>query len=119
MRKHASTLVTVLLALTFLVTGGSKVLAVPPSPENFERWQLPMAFMYAVGTVEVVAGLALLVRPVAPYAAGVLVLVMLGAIRTGIVYREALHVVLPAVLIAMLAFTIRERRCSGSGRPAP
>ena len=100
---------TGLLALTFVVTGGSKVAAVKPSPENFARWGLSPMIMRAVGAAEILGGIGLLIALVAPFAAIGLVLLMLGALRTGVVYREALHVVVPAILIVLLAGVIYAR----------
>jgi|GEM_PF-1280675 len=98
------------LALTFVLTGGSKLASVPPSPENFIRWGFSMHFMYLIGAVEVLGGLALLLRPTTFFAAIILSGTMLGAIRTGIVFHETMHILLPAVLLILLAVVILRRR---------
>ncbi len=106
-----------LLALMFVVTGVSKLASVPPSPQNFARWGYSTGFMYTIGAIEVVCGLALLWPRSAPFAAVVLIGTMFGAIKTGIQFGELMHVFLPAVLIAMLAsviYTHRERFLRGS-----
>jgi uncharacterized membrane protein YphA (DoxX/SURF4 family) len=100
------------LAALFLTTGGSKLGAVPPSPENFARWGLSPTFMYCVGSVEVACAIGLLVPRAAPLAALILIATMLGALKTGIVFREPLHVALPLVLIILLGFVARERLSS-------
>ncbi|HEY1693186.1 MAG TPA: DoxX family protein [Polyangiaceae bacterium] len=113
MRGNATTVLWVvsgLLALTFVVTGVSKVASVPPSPENFARWGFSPAFMMGVGAVEIVGAIGLLVPRIAPYAATVLLLTMGGALRTGLVHHESLHIALPIALGALLAYVIYARR---------
>jgi uncharacterized membrane protein YphA (DoxX/SURF4 family) len=97
---------TAVLALVFVVTGASKLLGVPPSPENFTRWQLSMTVMRAVGALEVLGALGLLVGRALPLAAVGLILLMLGALRTGIVFHELMHVVLPGILVGLLALLL-------------
>jgi len=109
-RRRALFALSAVLALTFLLTGGGKLVGMPPSPENFTRWGLSMTFMRAVGIAEVVGGLALLVPRVAPFAALGLVLLMFGALKTGVEFRELLHVALPAVLLLLLGFFVYTRR---------
>jgi uncharacterized membrane protein YphA (DoxX/SURF4 family) len=98
-----------LLALTFFAAGAGKVGAVKPSPENFARWGLSPAIMRLVGAAEMLGAIGLLIPRAAPFAAVGLCLLMLGAIRTGVTYREPLHVALPAVLIAVLALVAYSR----------
>src|ERR1700722_6256100 len=88
-----------LMALTFLAAGAGKVGAVKPSPENFARWGLSPTIMRAVGTAEILGAIGLLIPRAAPFAAVGLGLLMLGAVRTGVVHGEPLHIALPAVLI--------------------
>jgi uncharacterized membrane protein YphA (DoxX/SURF4 family) len=99
-----------LVALTFIVTGASKLLAVPPSPENFQRWGFSMNFMRLIGIVEVAGAIALIVPRTSFVAALLLIADMLGALRTGVAYREALHIVLPSVLLILLAMIAWARR---------
>jgi uncharacterized membrane protein YphA (DoxX/SURF4 family) len=108
--------VSALLALTFVVTGVSKVAAVPPSPDNFARWGFSPGFMVGVGVVEIVGAVGLLVPRTAPFAAIVLLLTMGGALRTGLVHHETLHIALPAILGALLAYVIYARRAALLGR---
>ena len=100
---------TGLVALTFFAAGAGKVFAIKPSPENFARWELSPTIMRAVGAAEILGAMGLLIPRAAPFAAVGLCLLMLGAIRTGVAYREPLHVALPAVLIALLALVVYAR----------
>jgi len=97
------------LVLTFLLTGASKVGGVKPTPENFARWGLSPAIMRAVGAAEMLGAIGLLIPRAVVFAAVGLCLLMLGAIRTGVVHKEPIHVALPAVLIALLAFVVYVR----------
>lgn len=105
---------TGLLSLTFLVTGASKLADVPGSVANFTRWGLSLRVMHAIGAAEVAGALGLLVPRLAPLAAAGLAATMCGAIRTGVVFREPMHVALPAALIAMLAAVVYLRRDPGA-----
>jgi uncharacterized membrane protein YphA (DoxX/SURF4 family) len=98
-----------LMALTFFVAGAGKVGAVKPSPENFTRWGLSPTVMRAVGALEILGAIGLLIPRAAPFAAVGLCLLMLGAIRIGVTYKEPLHIALPAVLIALLALVVYGR----------
>ena len=99
-----------LLALTFLMTGISKLASVPPSPENFARWGFSPSFRFAIGAIEVLGAVGLLVPRLSTLAAVGLIVTMLGALRTGAVYGEALHVALPLVLIGLLSIAAVARR---------
>jgi putative oxidoreductase len=92
-----------LVALTFFVAGAGKVGAVEPSPENFARWGLAPAIMRAVGAAEMLGAIGLLIPRAAPFSAVGLCVLMLGAIRTGVIYKEPIHIAVPAVLIVLLA----------------
>jgi uncharacterized membrane protein YphA (DoxX/SURF4 family) len=111
---------TALVALTFAVTGSSKLANVAPSPENFARWGYSMTFMHLIGGVEIAGALGLLLPRLSPFAALGLIATMIGAARTGIVNSEPFHVVVPIVLIALLAMIVygRRRELSKLARPA-
>jgi uncharacterized membrane protein YphA (DoxX/SURF4 family) len=102
-------IVSALLALLFVVTGASKVFGIAPSPANFARWGLSPSFRYFIGAAEIAGGIGLLVPLVARFAAAGLLITMLGAIRTGVVFHETMHIVLPAVLAVMLVWIIAMR----------
>jgi uncharacterized membrane protein YphA (DoxX/SURF4 family) len=109
-RPIASWVLSGFLALMFIVTGASKLADVPPSPQNFARWGYSTAFMHAVGAVEVLCGIGLLVPRLAPIAALVLLGIMAGALKTGVVHREVLHIALPLVLVGLLLGVVYLRR---------
>jgi uncharacterized membrane protein YphA (DoxX/SURF4 family) len=98
-----------LVAPTFVVAGLGKVAAIEPSPTNFKRWGISMRVMRLIGALEMLGGVGVCVPQVSGFAAIGLVLVMLGALRTGVVFKEPLHIILPAVLIALLGILIYAR----------
>ncbi|MBS2021094.1 MAG: DoxX family protein [Deltaproteobacteria bacterium] len=100
---------SVLLALVFVSAGLGKVMDTPPSPENFTRWQLSMGFMHAIGALEVAGGVALLIPAVSALSAVGLFAIMGGALRTGLAFREPLHIWLPLTLMVMLAALVWAR----------
>ncbi len=104
--KVAMWILTGLLALLFVVAGSGKVLNIDPSPANFARWQLSMNFMHMIGALEILGGLGLLVRRLAPFAAVGLILLMIGAVRTGVIFHEPPHIFGPSVLIVLLGVLI-------------
>jgi uncharacterized membrane protein len=69
-----------------------------------------MAFMHAIGAIELLGGLLLLIPRTATLVAVALIGVMLGALQTGIVHAEVPHIVLPLVLIGLLAAIAWQRR---------
>ena len=105
-------IITGLVALTFVVTGVSKLASVSPSPENFARWGFSTHFMYLIGTAEVVGAIGLVIPVTASLAALGLVATMLGALKTGIEFREAEHIILPLVLTILLVIIAYARRAS-------
>jgi putative oxidoreductase len=112
MKPRVLWVLTGVVALTFIVTGASKIFAVPPSPENFARWGFSMNFMRLIGAVEVLGALALVLPRTSFLAALLLSANMLGALRTGIAFREPLHIVLPAVLLILLGLIAWARRAT-------
>jgi putative oxidoreductase len=119
MSRHtfAYRVLTGLLALTFVITGIGKLASMAPSPANFTRWGFSMGFMYVIGAIEVAGGVALLVPRLSPFAALLLAGTMFGAIRTGLVYREPLHIALPAALLVLLVTVIYLRRSAFTSLP--
>ena len=103
-------ILTGLLALIFVMTGSSKVGSVPPSPANFARWGFSPAFMFLIGAVEIVGAVGLLFRRTAFLASLLLIATMIGALKTGIAYHEALHIILPSVLLILLGAVAYMRR---------
>lgn len=92
------------LATVYLGFGFSALLGQEHVRQAFFTWGYPDWFRMLVGFVEVVAGGCLLVPPAAPAAAGVLVLLMLGAIGTHVRSGEAAFALIPLALAIVLGF---------------
>jgi hypothetical protein len=78
--------------------------------EEFEYYGLPAWFMYVVGTLKVAAALGLIagiwVPELVPYAAGGLIVLMLGAVTMHIKVRDKVTTYLPALLMLTLSTII-------------
>jgi uncharacterized membrane protein YphA (DoxX/SURF4 family) len=98
------------LTLMFLVTCVSKLAGISPSPENFTRWGLSLTMMRLIGALEVTGAIGLQIPRLSRAAAIGLIALMFGAIRTGILFHEPLHIFLPLALIILLAIAAGWRR---------
>jgi uncharacterized membrane protein YphA (DoxX/SURF4 family) len=104
-------IIQVLLALTFIFTGGIKL--VMPMEEMLKQMPiaLPPAFLIFTGIVEVLGGLGVIlpwllnVRPrLTPLAAAGLVIVMIGAVVYTFAAGDQVSALLPAVVGLLAAF---------------
>lgn len=75
------------LAVIFLASGVAKLAALGFEQAAFARWGYPLWFMYAVGAAETLGALGLL-TPLRRWAAGGLLLLMLGALQTHLRFAE-------------------------------
>jgi uncharacterized membrane protein YphA (DoxX/SURF4 family) len=71
----------------------------------FATWGYPVWFSYLVGVLEIGGALLLLVPRAAPFAAGGLIVIMIGALVTEIV-KNQLGVVMPILHITLLGTII-------------
>ena len=106
-----STILAVVLGLAFLAAGGAKLMRRRQEVENFKRWGYADTVLIAIGTVEVLAALMLLVGIAVQFLAitgGLLVIfVMLGALMTHQLAHDKLALwVPPVVLIALDAWLL-------------
>lgn len=77
-----------LLALIFLASGGAKLAGLTFEIEAFERWGYSLAFMYFIGVVEVLGAFGLVLKRFSAAAAAGLALMMIGAIGTHVMHAE-------------------------------
>jgi uncharacterized membrane protein YphA (DoxX/SURF4 family) len=105
-------IVTVLLTAIFLLSGSTKLAGGQMHIDNFLRWGYPAWFRLIVGAIEVVSALLLLLPRTAPYAAGAIVVTMVGAVGTHLVAGEASMAVVP-VALGTLAAWVWWRRVAG------
>lgn len=100
-RTTAMWVLNVVLAIVFIMAGGSKLLGVDMQVEAFATWNLPTWFMYVTGALEVAGGIGLLVKQVRLWAALGLAVTMVGAIITHLLNNEASQIVVPIVLLLL------------------
>ena len=100
--KHTMklTLLSWVLALIFLLSGGAKLAGLEFEIAAFERWGYPWWFMYLTGVIEVVGGVGLLLRRLAALASVGLAAVMVGAIATHLIHAEWGMLVVATVIFA-------------------
>ena len=108
--KWVVMIVSVLLGLMFLFTGGTKLAGLPMHVEHFAHWGYPSWFMYVTGFVESVSAVMLLIPKTRFYGAVLIIGTMLGAIVTHIRADEMPRLVIPVVLLALATFTAMQHR---------
>lgn len=107
-----------LFGILFVLIGLGKLQA-PGWERNFLKWGYPAGAHAVVGGIEILAGLGLLVPPLTVWAAGVLGVVMVGAVGTHVVWGEwdqLFNPVLYTVILGVVAYARRDRRF-GAPRP--
>jgi uncharacterized membrane protein YphA (DoxX/SURF4 family) len=106
----------ILLALVFLMAGGSKLAGADAMVQLFEKVGLGQWFRYATGIIEVAGALLLLVPPTVTIGALLLAATMVGAIITHVLLIGGSAV--PAAILLVLTMTLAWfRRASSVWRP--
>ncbi|MGB0938497.1 MAG: DoxX family protein [Colwellia sp.] len=91
-------LLSYILALIFLASGGAKLMSLPFEIEAFARWGYPIEFMYFIGIVECMGAIGLLIRRLSAFSSLCLALLMLGAIGTHLYHNEWVMLVVASVI---------------------
>jgi uncharacterized membrane protein YphA (DoxX/SURF4 family) len=94
--------VTIVLALLFLVEGGSKLLLDAGTVRTFHTWGYPIWLVFAVGLLEFPGALLILVPRLALLGAALMVIDMIGAIGTGVI-QGIVPIILFSGLVLMMA----------------
>lgn len=94
---------SIVLALVFLASGGAKLAGLPFELAAFERWGYPLWFMYLTGALEVAGGCGLLVRRLSALAGGCLALLMVGAVITHVRNSEWSMLLIASTILALSA----------------
>ena len=81
-------IITPLITLIFVASGGAKLLGLEFELEAFERWGYPLWFMYVTGVVEVIGGLVIWVKRLRLITSVGLNCVMIGAMATHLLNAE-------------------------------
>lgn len=102
-------LVTAVAALTFAKAGYGKFTDAAGWQYWFQRWGFAPWFATVIGVVELGGAVLLLVPIAAPYAAGLLMAVMLGALHTVTTKETDLSQVDPIINLVLLAVVLAGR----------
>ena len=107
-RRITTVVLGTLLGLWFLLAGAQKFMAAEVFRDMFEQLGLPLALVPVVGVLEIIAGLLALVPKTSLYGAGVVVVVMLGAIGSHLV--AGLDFPVPALVALVMAGSVAALR---------
>ena len=102
------TIVSVLLALLFLLNGGMKLAGM--MVEQFEMWGYSGWFQYLIGVAEAAAGVGFLMTKARFLAAVAMVPVMLGAIYTLVTNGQTGQAVVPLVALLLCLLVAKNSR---------
>ncbi|MXY30898.1 MAG: DoxX family protein [Gammaproteobacteria bacterium] len=102
------TIVSVLLALLFLLNGGMKLAGM--MVEQFEMWGYSGWFQYLIGIAEAAAGVGFLMKKARFLAAVAMVPVMLGAIYTLVTNGQTGQAVVPLVALLLCLLVAKNSR---------
>ena len=109
--KNASAWVlSVVLSLAFILAALPKLLGTQAWVVKFARWGYPNWFPFAIGSLELLGAILLLIPGVAKYGASLLGVVMLGAAYTHLANGEGLQVLRPVIVLLLLGITVWLRR---------
>ena len=103
---------TVPVALVFIMMGIAKLRGAAPWPNFFEGWGYATWFRMLIGVVQAGSGVLLLIPTLAAYGAGILVVVMTGAVFTELTHEIGFGARTPTVylIVLMVLLVIRRSR---------
>ena len=103
-------IIIILLAIMYVFTGISKLIGADSQVANFQSWGYSSGFMIAVGVVELLGAIGLLIPSTRFVAVLGLATLMVGAIGTHLINGEYVHFLLPLVLLGLLIFVFFRNR---------
>lgn len=110
-RRADDVALRVLLTVVFLAAAGMKFAAVPFEVSGFTRFGYPLWFMYAVGGLQLTGAVLLWTRGYVCHGAGLLAVLMAGAVFSHLQASDLILLPLPAlVLMIVLAGVAYVRR---------
>lgn len=101
---------SILLALVFLAAGGFKLMNTEQAATAFMHFGYPAAFAYVIALAEIAGALLLFAPGMSLYAAGLLLVIMIGAMFSHLKVGETSNAVVPLVLAALLGVVIFLKR---------
>ncbi len=109
---------TVPVALVFIMMGIAKLRGAAPWPNFFEGWGYATWFRMLIGVVQAGSGVLLLIPTLAAYGAGILVVVMTGAVFTELTHEVGFGARTPTVYLFVLMVLLAIRRSRRLRLPA-
>ncbi|WCS23735.1 DoxX family protein [Methylobacterium sp. NMS14P] len=101
-RRVGGTVLRGLLTVVFLAAAGMKFAAVPFEVEGFARFGYPLWFMYVVGTLQLFGAVLLWARGCVALGAGLLAVLMAGAVGSHLLAGDPALMPLPAFVLLIL-----------------
>jgi putative oxidoreductase len=110
LKNGSAWLLSVLLTLAFMIAALPKMLGTQAWVVKFARWGYPNWLLFAIGSLELLGGILLLIPNVAKYGASILGVVMVGAAYTHLANGEGLQVLRPLIVLTLLGIIVWLRR---------
>jgi putative oxidoreductase len=101
---------SVLLTLAFMIAALPKLIGAQVWIGKFIKWGYPNWFPLAIGSLELLGGILLLIPRLAIYGASVLGVIMVGATYTHLANGEGLQVLRPLIVLMFLGVAVWLRR---------
>ncbi len=101
---------TVPVALVFVMMGTAKLRGAAPWPNFFEGWGYATWFRMLIGVLQAGSGVLLLIPTMAAYGAGILVVVMTGAVFTELTNEIGFGLRTPTIYLIVLVALLMMRR---------
>ena len=108
---------SVLLTIAFMLAALPKLIGAQVWIVKFMKWGYPKWFPIAIGSLELLGGILLLIPRVATYGACVLGVIMVGAAYTHLANGEGLQVLRPVIVLMLLGIVIWLRRSKRANAP--
>ena len=99
--KITTRILAIPLSLIFVLAAGAKLSSQPDMIESFTRFGMPLWFMYFIGAAELAGAIGIHVQRVRIWALFGLMLIMLGAIGSHLVFDPP-QAAAPAVILLVL-----------------
>ena len=99
-----------LVAIIMMVAGWAKVADAEMLVHNFSKWGYPHWFRYAVGTLEIVSSVLLLMPKFRVYGASVIGGLLIGAVWTHVAAGEYFMIPIPGILLVLSGIILVSER---------
>ena len=103
MKNYALLALRILLAAFYVMAATPKLMGNAEVVESFSRWGMPDKLYLLVGSMEMLGAIGLLIPRTVAWAAGGLILLMLGAAGTHIAHGEWSMLPLPVIPMLLLS----------------